>query len=64
MAEWLGHLLGSLPGWLFLPALIILIVVVVVGALIFAPAGFGIASDALLRSKKLDLGESKKNGKK
>ena len=32
MADWIGHLLGQLPGWLFWPALIIVIVIAAVVA--------------------------------
>lgn len=30
MAEWFGHLLAGVPGWLYLPALIIIIVISVI----------------------------------
>jgi uncharacterized membrane protein YqiK len=30
MAEWIGHLLTDLPAWLFIPALIIIIILSIV----------------------------------
>ena len=64
MAEWIGHWLGSLPSWLFLPALIVFIIIATVLWFIFGPAGNGPLSEVVFPSKKADLGEKKKNGKK
>lgn len=35
MAEWIGHLLGQLPAWLFWPALISFIVVTAIAWLLY-----------------------------
>lgn len=35
MAEWIGHLLGQLPAWLFWPALISFIVVTTIAWLLY-----------------------------
>ena len=64
MADWLGHLLGSLPGWLFLPALIIVVIISAALWFVFGTAGGGIGGDVLFKGKKAYLGESKKDGKK
>jgi len=30
MAEWLGHVLAALPGWLFFPGLVIIIICAII----------------------------------
>jgi hypothetical protein len=37
MAEWLGHVLANWPVWLFIPALIIIIVIYIIATLIWFP---------------------------
>lgn len=64
MAEWIGHLLGGLPSWLFLPVFVLFAIIATVVWLLFSPAGYGPAASVLFRDKKANLGESKKHGKK
>lgn len=39
MAEWIGHLLGQLPAWLFWPTLISFIVVTAIAWLLYVTDG-------------------------
>lgn len=41
VAQWIGNLLGQLPSWLFIPALIVLIVASVIVWYLFATAPGG-----------------------
>lgn len=59
MADWIGHLLAQLPGWLFLPALI---VVVIVASIVWWIDATLLASWPF-QSKRSYLGENK-HGKK
>ena len=57
MAEWFGHLLAGIPGWLYLPALIIIIVIAVIWWLADL-AAFGWSSGT-----RADLGEKRHDKK-
>ncbi len=55
VATWIGDWLGKLPGWLFWPALIVIIVLAAIMI-------FYAETPVFFRSKRVDLGE--KNDKK
>lgn len=60
MAEWIGHLMGSLPQWLFLPALIVLIILSLIWAVIEVSVYGG---SWPLKTKREYLGEKKHDKK-
>jgi hypothetical protein len=65
MTEWIGHLLMTIPQWLFIPALIVVIILAIIGWWIWAvmdAASYGI-NGWPFKSRRVYLGE-KKNAKK